>query len=412
MKKTVKIILIILASIFCLVFLAIAGTAFVFRNEISVYSSIRQLKPANREEYQGGVYEITYKGNYYFDDYLKMGGVKTDKELTDFLNKKFTKGLVAMETSTGNFGCSAFTARTKNGQKLLARNYDYPATNTCIVKVKGNRKRHASVSTVDLSFLGIPFNKDMDSFSTKIFSISAVYIPLDGINDAGVSCGVLESGQGPGMRSVPTNQNTDKPDISTGPFIRLILDYADSLEEAVELAKNYDMHDSGTASYHYIIADKTGRSAILEWVNDVDLNDFYGQKRELVVTYNDSDSAIGPREAASDFQWITNFIIQPGYHEGTEEKYISGLDRYNIIYEKLSPVNGIVQDEKQAMDILCSASQKSVAPERRKIYNHLTVHSAVYNLDELSVLWCPAEQYQDVQGMIKYHIKNGKIVND
>ena len=92
MKKTVKIILIILASIFCLVFLAIAGTAFVFRNEISVYSSIRQLKPANREEYQGGVYEITYKGNYYFNDYLKMGGVKTDKELTDFLNKKFTKG--------------------------------------------------------------------------------------------------------------------------------------------------------------------------------------------------------------------------------------------------------------------------------------------------------------------------------
>ena len=91
MKKPVKIILIILASIFALVFLLLAGTAFVFRNEISVYSSIRQLKPANREEYQGGVYEITYKGNYYFNDYLKMGGVKNDKELTDFLNKKFGK---------------------------------------------------------------------------------------------------------------------------------------------------------------------------------------------------------------------------------------------------------------------------------------------------------------------------------
>ena len=62
---------------------------------------------------------------------------------------------------------------------------------------------------------------------------------MDGINDAGVSCGVLESGQGPGQRSVPTNQDTDKPDISTGPFIRMILDYADSLEEAVELAKLY-----------------------------------------------------------------------------------------------------------------------------------------------------------------------------
>ena len=409
MKRPIKIILIIVASIFALIFLAIAGTAFVFRNEISVYSSIRQLKPANREEYQGGVYEITYKGNYYFDNFLKMGGTKTDKELTDFLNKKFTKGLVAMNTSTGNFGCSAFTAKTQSGQKLFARNYDYPATNTCIVKVKGNRKRHASVSTVDLSFLGIPYKKDMDSFYTKLLSISAVYIPLDGINDAGVSCGVLESGQGPGQRSVPTNQNTDKPDISTGPFIRMILDYADSLEEAVELAKKYDMHDSGTASYHYMIADKTGRSAILEWVKDIDLYDFYGQKRELVVTWNDSDSDIGPREAASDFQWITNFIIQPGYNEGSEERFISGLDRYDIIYKKLSPVNGIVQDEMQAMNVLTAASQKSVAPERRKIYNHLTIHSVVYNLDELSLLWCPAEQYEDVQGMIKYQIKNGKI---
>ena len=410
MKKPVKIILIILASIFALVFLLLAGTAFVFRNEISVYSSIRQLKPANREEYQGGVYEITYKGNYYFDNFLEMGGAKTDKELTDFMNKKFTKGLVAMNTSTGNFGCSAFTAQKKNGQKLFARNYDYPATNTCIVKVKGNKKRHASISSVDLSFLGIPYKKDMDSFFTKVFSISAVYIPLDGINDAGLSCGVLESGQGPGQRSVPTNQDTDKPDISTGPFIRMILDYADSLEEAVELAKKYDMHDSGKASYHFMIADKSGRSAILEWVNDIDLNDFYGQKRKLVVTYNDSDSDIGPREAASDFQWITNFIIQPGYHEGTEEKYISGLDRYNNIYEKLSPVNGIVEDEMQAMNVLAYASQKSVAPERRKIYNHLTIHSAVYNLDELSLLWCPAEQYEDVQGMLKYQIKNGKII--
>lgn len=68
MKKPVKIFLIIFASLFALIFLVIAGTAFVFRNEISVYSSIRQLKPADRDVLQGGVYEITYKGNYYFDE--------------------------------------------------------------------------------------------------------------------------------------------------------------------------------------------------------------------------------------------------------------------------------------------------------------------------------------------------------
>ena len=398
MKKFLKVCVIILCSILGLIFIVVAGTAFVFRNEISVYSSIKQLKPANRDILQGGVYEITYKGNYYFEDFIKQGGAKTDREVTEFLNKKFTKGLVKMNINTGSFGCSAFTAQTKDGQKLLARNYDFPAANTCIVKVKGNRKRHASISTVDLSFMGIPYHKDMDSFVTKVFSITAVYCPLDGINDAGVSCGVLESGQGPGAGSVPTNQNTDKPDITTAPFIRMILDYADSLEEAVEIAQNYDMHDSNRSSFHFIVADKSGRSAILEWVNEVDKTDVSGSKRKLVVTYNDSDSQIGPREASSDFQWITNFVILPGYYEGTEEKFIYGQDRYDIMYDKLSSINGIVQDEKQAMNILCDVAQRTVDPNRRKINKHLTVHSVIFNLDEGTAMWCFAEQFQNEEG--------------
>ena len=401
MKKGFKVCIIILCSIIGLIFIVAAGTAFVFRNEISAYSSIRQLKPANRDVLQGGVYEITYKGNYYFEDFIKSGGAKTDREVTEFLNKKITKGLVKMNNFTGTFGCSAFTAKTKNGQTLLARNYDYPATNTCIVKVKGNKKRHASISTVDLSFLGIPYKKDMDSFVTKVFSITAVYCPLDGINDAGVSCGVLETGQGPGAGSIPTNQNTDKPDITTAPFIRMILDYADSLEEAVEMAQSYDMHDSNRASFHFIVADKTGRSAILEWVNEVDKTDVNGGKRKLVVTYNESD-----------FQYVTNFIIQPGYYEGTEEKFIYGQDRYDILYEKLSPTNGIVQDEMQAMDILCNVAQRTIDPDRRKINTHLTVHSVIFNLDEGTVLWCFAEQFENVEGMIKYQIQNGKILEN
>ena len=38
------------------------------------------------------------------------------------------------------------------------------------------------------------------------------------------------------------------------------------------------------------------------------------RRRELVVTYSDADSHIGEAEAASDFQWVTNFILQPGYY--------------------------------------------------------------------------------------------------
>ena len=44
-------------------------------------------------------------------------------------------------------------------------------------------------------------------------------------------------------------------------LIRLVLDYVDDLDEAVEIAKAYDMHDSAGTSYYYMAADASGRSA-------------------------------------------------------------------------------------------------------------------------------------------------------
>ena len=67
------------------------------------------------------------------------------------------------------------------------------------------------------------------------------------------------------------------------------MSYADSIEDAVEIAQKYDMHDSNRASFHYMVTDKSGRSAILEWVNEIDKTDIQGNKRKLVVTYNDDD---------------------------------------------------------------------------------------------------------------------------
>ena len=380
MKKTGKVLLTIFASIFGIILLGIAIFAFTFRNELSAISSIKLIKAPQRDLLQGGVYEMTFKGNYYFEDFIKSGGAKTDRELSDFVSRKITKGLVKMNLNTGKIGCSVFTA-------------------------KGNKKRHSSISTVNLTFFGIPFDKDVDPFASKIFCLMAPYCPLDGINDAGVSFGVLESYQGPGNGSISTNQNTELPDITTGAFMRMILDYADSIEDAVEIAQKYDMHDSNRASFHYMVTDKSGRSAILEWVNEIDKTDIQGNKRKLVVTYNDDDVVIGPKEAGSDFQWLTNFIIQPGYYEGTEESFIGGRDRYDIIYDKLGPSNGIVKDEMEAMEILHSVASRTLYPKRTKINKHLTVYSIIFNLDEGSLLWCPAEQFQDQEGMLHYKLK-------
>ncbi len=410
MKKVLKVCTIVISSILALILLAGLIFAFIFRNEISEISSIKVLKPRVENSLQCGIYEMTFKGDYYFEDFLEGGGAKNDRELLDFIMNKMTKGLLNLKIKTSTIGCSSFTAKKADGTRLFARNYDLYATNTCLVRVKGNKKRHASISTVDLSFINIPPQSDLNNLISKAYALAAPYAPLDGLNDAGVSIALYMTYQGAGQSIIATDQQTDRPDITSTTFIRAVLDYADSLEEAVEIAEKYDMHDSAVTSFHYMVADRSGRSAILEWVNDTDETDNYGTLRKLVVTYNDADSNIGPREGEADFQWVTNFIIQPGYYKFYDTDHLTGWDRYNIIHEELSQRGGIAADEMDAMDILHKVAQRTVRPDRKADDRILTIHSVIYNLNDETVLWCGNEQYADRDGMFRYKLNSKKKI--
>ena len=159
-------------------------------------------------------------------------------------------------------------------------------------------------------------DEDITGLMDKITCLAAPYIPFDGMNDAGVSCAIYMTYQGPDG-SVSTGQDTDKPDITSTTMLRLILDYAGSVEEAVELVSAYDLHDSATSSYHYMVADATGRSAILEWVGDKDATDTDGSVRQLRVTYNDQDPGTGPRLAdCNQLYCRPRLLRQRNRHEG------------------------------------------------------------------------------------------------
>ena len=125
--------------------------------------------------------------------------------------------------------------------------------------------RHATVSTVDLQFLGIDNDTGISGLMDQITALAAPYVPLDGINDAGVSCAIYMTYQG--EETVPTDQNTEKPDLTSTILLRMILDYADNIEEAIAIASAYDLHDSAKTSYHYTVAHASGRSS---WKNDDD----------------------------------------------------------------------------------------------------------------------------------------------
>lgn len=402
-KRSVKkILLTVLAVIVVLLVLAFAGIWAVWHNEISSVASIQMLRERNDDHLDGAVYSMQVKGDFYLDDFVAQGGVSSDTELIQFITDNITHGVVNLNMTAPEIGCSSFTATAENGDALFARNYDFSKTNAMLVFTEANEGRHATISTVDLQFLGIDVDQDMTGLMDKVICLAAPYAPLDGINDAGVSCGIYMTYQG-GEETVATSQGTDKPDFTSTTLLRLILDYADSVEEAVKIASSYDLHDSANTSYHYMVADSTGKSAILEWTNDsaVDTTDNDGSQRTLKVVYNDQDSAIGEREAASGYQVVTNFVLQPGYYEDVPAENKKGADRYDRLYEELQATDGVVTDDQAAMDILQTVGRRGWDNDDK---NSCTVHSAVYNLTQKTVLWVTNENYDDPSAVFTFSL--------
>ena len=399
-RKLKKILLTVLAVVVALVVLAGVGIYAVWHNEIGSVASIEMLRERNDDHLDGAVYSMHVRGGFYLDDFVAQGGVSNDTDLIQFITDNITHGVVDLNMTAPEIGCASFTATAENGDALFARNYDFSKTNAMLVFTDANEGRHASISTVDLQFLGIDVDQDMTGLMDKVICLAAPYAPLDGVNDAGVSCGIYMTYQG-GEETVATSQDTDKPDFTSTTLLRLILDYADNVEEAVEIASSYDLHDSANTSYHYMVADASGKSAILEWTNDsaVDTTDNDGSQRTLKVVYNDQDSNIGEREGASSYQIVTNFVLQPGYYEGVPAENKKGADRYDRLYEELQATDGVVADEQAAMDILQSVGRRSWDNDDK---NSCTVHSAVYNLTKKSVLWVTNENYDDPTAVFEF----------
>ena len=363
--------------------LAVAVFA-LWHNELATLASFQKLSDRDEAHRDGAVYQINVSGDYSFDEFLSQGGASNDAELISFVTQSITKGIIPMHIKTSSIACSAFTADTQSGDRVFGRNYDFSATNTAIVYTDPGEGRHASYSTIDLSFLGLDADKDVETVGQKLLTLAAPYVPLDGINDAGVACGIFMSYQGEG-KGTPTDTQTDKPDLTSTTLLRLILDYADSVEDAVALAQQYDLHDSASSCFHYMVADSTGRSAVLEWVGTDADHDADGAQRQLNVLWNDTDAL----SDSADWQVVTNFIKTPGYYDGTTAE-MKGLDRYEHLAAALRETDGIVADKDAAMDLLASVGRRTWNNDDS---NSNTVHSVVYDLTDKSVLWVGNEHY-------------------
>lgn len=404
MKKAKKILVTIGMVLLALVLITGIAIYAMWHNEISTVASIDMLVDANEENNAAPVYIMDVSGGYYFDEFIEQGGVSNDDDLIQFILDNITKGIIPINIDAPEIGCASFTGVDENGDRYFGRNYDFSTTTGMIVRTNPKDGRYASISSVDLQFLGIKGGEPIDSMMQKLICLAAPYAPLDGINEAGVSCGIYMSYQGKEDAVVATNQTTDKPDLTSTTMLRMILDYAGSVDEAVELVKQYDLHDSANTSFHYMVADSTGKSAILEWVNATDETDTDGTKRELRVYYNEEDSVLGEKESVNKFQYVTNFIVTPDYYASDEDK--KGFDRYVAIENSINPAGnnteGVMTKEK-GLEVLETVGRRKWDSLKGKSDNNtITVWSALYNLTDKTVTWVSNEEFDNPNAIFEF----------
>ena len=215
------------------------------------------------EELEQGFSAVRYEGEDGFAAFLAGGGAKTDQEVVQFLvSELFAESRSGLTMNTRAFGCSTFSVQNKEGGYLFGRNFDW---NTCdaLVVTSYPQEGYASVSTVNLGFIRQGAGMAGGLLNDDMMTIAALYAPLDGMNEKGlcISVNMIQD-------SAMISQDTDRPDITTTTAVRLLLNQAATVEEALDLLGQYDLHASMNYMVHFAIADAAGNSVAVEYIDN------------------------------------------------------------------------------------------------------------------------------------------------
>ncbi|MBP5366000.1 MAG: linear amide C-N hydrolase [Bacteroidales bacterium] len=253
MKKAIKIIL---WSLLILTVVILAGAWSIFGDLVNGARSVQKLDDK--------LYYMEYEGDDGFDELMAGGGIKNATDLSIALSKFLSKGYYdpSATPDSMNFGCSTLTARTPDGHVLMGRNFDYPSATAMILHCKPTRG-YESISTFNVEFLGFGDGWQPEGFKNQYMALSCLFVALDGINEKGFAIADLMAGD-----DVVTDQNTGKPNLTTTAAIAYLLKNASSVDEAVKLLSNIDMHSDIGAAHHYAMSDASGRSVVVEYVDN------------------------------------------------------------------------------------------------------------------------------------------------
>ncbi|MBP5220627.1 MAG: linear amide C-N hydrolase [Bacteroidaceae bacterium] len=336
MKKTLKIAL---CGTLCLALVAALMVWLKFGSLIKGAMSVEKL--------DDGLYYMEYTGDDGFDGLVEQGGAKTSGELSGYIINFLSQGYYKSEIKTKktDYGCSTLAARTSDGNVLMGRNFDYPSALGMIIHTIPEHG-YETITTFNMEFYEFGDDYKPEGFRNQYMALAGLFCALDGINEKGLAIADLVTGD-----SVQAHQNTDKPDMTTTVALRYMLNKAANVDEALKLLEGIDMHSDIGFGHHYAMADASGRSVVVEYVDN-----------KIVVTET-------PAVA-------NHYLCKENLNVGLKE----GDDRYDRLCKRFEQAGGVMS-VNQLTEAIESASQ----PEREGFLG--TAWTMVMNLTNPSVTY-------------------------
>ena len=292
-------------------------------------------------------YSMRYCGDDCFDEYLLRGA----HSLEDYCAFIETALIRNRENPIGhnNFGCGAFVAQNANSDILFARNMDCECAIPMLLRLNDN-STYRFLSLVNMAFLDWDESTyDLLEIDSKL-TLATAYSPSDGINEYGFAVAILTD-----VDATYPKQN-DKITLFDMTLPRLLLSKAKSVEEAIHYTEKYN-YFYDVAPLHYMVADASGHSAVIEFVDG-----------KMVVT-----------KAENKYQAVTNFTL---FDNPTKTGF--GKERYDNILNVLEKQGGIISEE-DALELLKS----NVIPGDEQ-------WSAVYNLTQKTLSVTFSGDYKNI----------------
>ncbi|GAA3815447.1 hypothetical protein GCM10022226_40230 [Sphaerisporangium flaviroseum] len=215
------------------------------------------------------------------------------------------------------FGCSLFSAHGDPADPVFGRNFDFDH-HPALLLFASPPNGHASVSMVDVSYLGVRSDAEFTTDAGRKALLKAPLLPFDGMNAKGLVVG---------MATVPEAEpgfDAKRRTVGSIRVMRLALDEAATVDEAIAVFERYNVDFTDGPPLHYMFSDAGGRSAIVEFVDG-----------ETVV-----------RRGQGPWQAMVNFAFA-----GSTEQSRLADPRYRAAGETLEGAKGRLTAE-QAMGLL------------------------------------------------------------